>query len=121
MPGFFAPTLRVYLREDFVLGSEETLLRTVGLERSLGGQWAIHHPHDLSLPQSFSKVSCQSSCALRKSAFSFFITSLLRSYLCGCPEASEEVVLCLNWSLLSSTLPRRDTHRGVGRMKISGS
>lgn len=71
---------------------------------TLEGQWAIHHPNDLSLPQSFSEVSCQGSRALRKSAFSFFIPSLFTSYLCGCPEVSEKVVLCLDLSQLNSTL-----------------
>lgn len=66
-PGYLTP--KKHLQEDFVLGSEETLLRTVGLERSRGGQWAMHHPHDLFLPQSFSKVSCQSSCAPRSFFF----------------------------------------------------
>lgn len=94
----------VYFEEDFVLSSEETLLKTVRLEVTLEGQWTIHHPNDLSLPQSYSKVSCQSPCALRKSAFAFCIPSLFTSYLCGCPKVSEKVMLCLDLSQLNSTL-----------------
>lgn len=83
VPGFLTP--KKHLQEDFVLGSEETLLRTVGLERSLEASGRCIIPVTYPSPRVSLKFPARAHAP--RGAFSFFVPSPLRSYLGRCPGA----------------------------------
>lgn len=77
MPGFLTP--KKHLQEDFVLGSEETLLRTVGLESSREASGRCIIPVTYPSPRVSLKFPVRAHAP--RGAFSFFVPSPLRSYL----------------------------------------